>query len=229
MTELQKQTSSLIGSFSILHAFITKNPVLILKNMLGFWKLIEQLRTKRGYHGMYEVLEYNSTLEIMDPGGKAARLTRHEVIRFLQDNVVAIHDHAWGDGELFANYECQPGVKVDCYPDGSKRNILISLRETKNRGDTINLRIARDIMGGFLEKEEWLETEIDHWMEHLKLSIIFPQERPCRRAAVTQRSTGETTALDGQYFSRLSDGRQILIWEINRPRLHDLYTIKWRW
>lgn len=84
---------------------------------------------------MYEILEYDSALEINDPTGDRATLTRREVVRFLQDNVVAIHDHAWGDGELFAKYRCQPGVPVDFYEAGFKWNVLVPLREIKHRGD----------------------------------------------------------------------------------------------
>jgi hypothetical protein len=61
--------------------------------------------------------------------------------------VVAIRDHTWGDGDLFANYSCQPGVPVDVYEDCSKYNVLISLRETKDKGDVIDLRIGRVIEG----------------------------------------------------------------------------------
>ena len=58
---------------------------------------------------MSEILDHNSTLEVHDAGGEEATITRREVIRFLQDNVVAIHDHAWGDGDIFAEYRCRPG------------------------------------------------------------------------------------------------------------------------
>jgi hypothetical protein len=229
MAVSQEQTNWLDRLFSALQHLTTGKLVLILRNLLDLWELAHQVRSKIGYHGMYEILSYDATLEILDPRGEKARLTRHEVIRFLQDNVVAIHDHAWGDGELFAQYHCQPGAPVDFYRDGSKHNVLISLRGSKNRGDVIDLWIERVIRQGFLERDEWLETEIDHWMEYLKLSIIFPQERPCRRATLTQRSSSETVALEGRHFSILSDGRQKLTWETNHPKLHDLYTIKWRW
>jgi hypothetical protein len=229
MTRPRARTQWWDKLLSTLHFFLEGRFVLVLRNAFDGWELVGQLRDKIGYHGMYEVLEYDATLEIMDAKGEAASLTRHEVIRLLQDNVVALHDHAWGDGELFEEYQCQPGVPVDFYKDGSKYNILISLRETKNRGDVIDLWIERVIKGGYLEQDEWLETEVDHWTEHLKLSVIFPQERPCQRATVTQRSTDETTTLDGRHFATLSDGRQILTWEMNRPKLHDRYTIKWRW
>jgi hypothetical protein len=229
MSISKKQTTWQTGLFSVGHLFNLGSLALVLRNVFDVWELVRQLRHKIGYHGLYEILEYDATLEIMDPRGEDAIIGRHEVIRFLQDNVVAIHDHAWGEGELFAEYQCQPGIPVDFYEDGSKYNILISLRETKNRGDLIDLRIERGIKGGFPQKDEWLETEIDHWVEHLKLSIVFPEERPCRRATLRQRSTNETIALNGGHFSFLSDGRQILTWQTNRPKLHDLYTIKWSW
>ena len=229
MEKPQKQPNWHDRLLYLLDLFSTGRLVLLLRNVLDVWDLFSELRGRIGYHGMYEIVDYDSTLEILNPKGEKAKLVRHEVIRLLQDNVVAIHDHAWGDGELFAEYRCQPGVPVDFYKDGSKHNVLISLRETKNRGDVIDLWIERVIRDGFPAKNEWLETEIDHWMAHLKLSIIFPRQRRCRRATVTQRSTNDTITLDEQHFSFLSDGRQQLTWENSRPKLHDLYTIKWRW
>ena len=205
------------------------DPIQLLIKLLEAWDALSRLSDKIQYHGMYEILDYDAILEIKDAKGQGAVLTRREVIRFLQNNVVAIHDHAWGDGEVFAEYNCQPGIPVDFYEDGSKYNILISLRETKNRGDVIELWVEREIEGGLLENLEWLETEIDHWMEHLKLSIIFPEDRPCTRATLSRRTTDKVTTLSPEHFARLPDGRQKLTWETNRPKLHDLYTIKWAW
>lgn len=229
MAESKKPNHWYDKLFDILDFFTTGRLVLVLRNVLDVWEFLDELRSKVSYHGMYEILEYEATLEFMDEGGEEASLVRHQIIRFLQDNVVAIHDHAWGDGKIFADYQCQPGVPVDFYRDGSKYNILISLRETKNRRDVIDLWIERIIKEGFLTDEEWLETEVDHLTEHVKLAVIFPYERPCRRATITQRSTNETVTLDERHFSIMSDGRQRLTWENSRPKLHDLYTLKWQW
>lgn len=121
--------------FNLLLGVFRQGPIQALAKVLDAWNILSHLWDKFHYHGMYEILDYDSTLEIVDPKGEKAVLTRREVVRFLQDNVVAIHDHAWGDGKLFAKYSCQPGVPVDFYEDGSKYNVLISLRETKNRGE----------------------------------------------------------------------------------------------
>ncbi len=181
------------------------------------------------YHGMYEILSYESTLEIVDSRGDTAVLRRRAVIRFLQDNVVAIHDHAWGDGQIFADYSCQPGTPVDFYKDGSKFNVLISLRETKNRDDIMEFWVERTIRQGLLQQIEWLETEIDHWTKDLRLSIIFPKERPCRRATVSKRSTGKASVMSLKHFALLPDGRQKLTWETKNPKLHDRYSMRWVW
>jgi len=213
----------------VLRTIALRDPIQAFQKLLDAWAVLNRLQDKLRYHGLYEILNYNATLEIKDSKGEEAVLIRRELIRFLQDNVVAIHDHAWGDGELFADYHCQPGVPVDIYEDGSKWNVLISLRETKNRGDVVELWIERTIKDGLLKEHEWFETEIDHWMKHLKLSIIFPKERLCRRATLSRRSTDKTTLLSQRHFALLPDGRQKLTWQTSRPKLHDRYTIKWRW
>ncbi len=138
----------------VLQRILQQDPVKILTKLLDARDVLNRLRDKVRHHGMYEILDYDATLEIRDAKGKKAILTRREVIRFLQDNVVAVHDHAWGDGELFAKYQCQPGVPVDFYEDGSKWNVLISLRETRDRGDVVELWIERMTKDGLLEKQE---------------------------------------------------------------------------
>ena len=224
-------SSSALGQWlrPVLKHISPQDPLAVLQKALDAWDLFGRLRERVRYHGMYEILDYDAVLEIRDSKGRKAVLTRQETVRFLQSNVVAIHDHAWGDGELFVKYQCQPGVPVDFYEDGSKHNVLISLRETRNRRDIIELWIERVIRDGLLEDHEWFETEIDHWMKQLKLSVVFPKSRPCRRATLSRRSTGETTALPQKHFALLPDGRQKLTWETRRPKLHDRYTIKWVW
>jgi len=229
MAESNQQAEGRSNLVLLLHLFTDGGIVLILKNLLQLWEFLDSLRDRIGYHGMYEILDYDSTLDIQDAKGEKSTITRREVIRFLQDNVVAIHDHAWGDGDIFAEYHCQPGIPVDFYEAGSKHNVLISLRETKNRGDVMRLWVQRVVKGGLCSSNEWLETEIDHVMSRLKLSIIFPQTRPCRRATLTRRHANETIVLDERHFRFLRDGRQELTWQTSRPRLHDCYTIKWDW
>ena len=179
--------------------------------------------------GIYEVESHATTLELTDPQGEVAVVDRVETVRFLQDNVTAFTDFAWGDGDSLAEYRCSPGVPVDIYQDGSRQAILISLRETKSRGDVLTFRIHREIAGGFSTSNECWETDIYHRMRALSVKILFPCGRRCQRATVTQRSTSKTVVLGPKHFLFLEDGRQQLTWTLANPRLNERYSLKWNW
>ena len=189
-----------------------------------------RLFIRRGRHeGMYEILEFDSTLELVDPKGETAIFKRRQRVKFLQDNVIAFQDCAWGDGELFADYRCSPGIEVDRYQEGDRWNVLISLRETKSAGDVDDFYIERTVKNGFTQDEEWRQTEIRHRTRHLRLAVIFPKEGHCRRAVLIERNRNRTTVLDQGHVSDLPDGRQVLAWETRNPGRFEVYTIKWRW
>ena len=65
----------------------------------------------RGYaqEGMYKVLDYESTLEILDDKGKEAHFSKRKKVGYLQDNIVVYQDWAWGNGKILLNYQCNPG------------------------------------------------------------------------------------------------------------------------
>jgi hypothetical protein len=64
---------------------------------------------------MYEVVEYESTLELQDRGGQRATFRKREKVRYLQNHIIAYQDQAWGDGEILLDYRCSPGKPVDRY------------------------------------------------------------------------------------------------------------------
>ena len=45
------------------------------------WKFVRKVMPGRSYKGMYEVLEYESTLELKDRGGKRATFKKREKVR----------------------------------------------------------------------------------------------------------------------------------------------------
>lgn len=82
--------------------------------LLGtLWRLATQTFWANVHGGLYKVLEYEVQLELVDPQGEVAIYRKRQRVRFLQDNVFAILDQAWGDGDIFADYKCSPGVAVD--------------------------------------------------------------------------------------------------------------------
>ena len=94
--------------------------------LLEVLKIIHRQLSREWHEGMYEILEYDSELELKDPAGNLAELKRRQKVRFLQDNIIAYEDQAWGEGEIFADYQCSPGVAVDRYRDGFKWKVLIN-------------------------------------------------------------------------------------------------------
>ena len=99
------------------------------------WEFLRKVMQGLSFEGMYEVLEYESTLELKDREGKRATFKKREKVRYLQDNIIAYQDQAWGDGEILLDYRWAPGTPVDRYRSGYKTHILISRRGVKNKGD----------------------------------------------------------------------------------------------
>ena len=131
--------------------------------------------------GMYEVLDYESTLELLDDKGKNATFKKKMKVRYLQDETIAFQDFAWGDGEILVNYKSSPGWAVDQHRSGYKTYILLSLREVKNRGDVDNYKISWNIHNGFLTPDGYWSTEISHRVKVVRVNIVFPRSRPPQR------------------------------------------------
>src|SRR5260221_6309477 len=147
-----------------------------LIDILGaLWQLAKRIWTAKAHEGMYEVLELDSRLELKDIKGQKAVNYKREKVRFVQNNIIAYQDKAWGDGEIFAEYKCSPGVAVDRYKDGYRYRVLISLRETKKRGDIEEFHLERTIRNGFTKPIESISTDVDHVTRRIVFSIVFPK------------------------------------------------------
>lgn len=199
-----------------------------LSLLLDVYRYVQQV-SSRQQAGMYEILDYDATLELLDAQGATAVFRKRQKVKFRQDNIIAFEDFAWGDGQTMAAYRCSPGVVVDRYREGDRWNVLISLRETRNRGDVVEFQIERKVKNGFTKAEEWQQAEIRHRTHRLQMAVIFPISRPCQRATVSQRSRHHVLVLGPEHFRRLPDGRQKVTWETDRVHAYDVYTLKWVW
>lgn len=179
--------------------------------------------------GMYEILDYETTLDLVDPKGHRAILRKRQKVRFLQDNIIAFQDYAWGDGEFFSSYACTPGQVVDRYQEGDRWNILISLQQTKSKGDVTEFHIEHTHSNAFTKAEEWLQTEIRHPTRRLRLVVFFPKQRHCKSALIQTRSTNRTQPLGEEHIAVLPDGRQVVTWETANVSSLEVFTLRWRW
>ena len=197
--------------------------------VFDLYRTLRRYVQQHSHEGMYQILNYDTTLELVDTKGKTAIFKKRQRIKFLQDYISTFQDYAWGDGKIFANYNCSPGTVVDRYQEGDRWNILISLRETKNNGDIEEFYIKRTALNGFTQPAESLQTEIRHQTKHLKVTIIFPKSRRCQRAILLQRSRHQSLVLGPEHFTTLPDGRQRLSWETTKIKRFEIYTTKWHW
>ncbi len=205
----------------------------ILSNpsQLAVWlqKLIQRLLGLNVQEGMYEVLEYEARLELRDTTGKHAVFFKRQKVRFLQDNIIAFQDQAYGDGDIFADYKCSPGVPVDRYQEGYRYRILISLRQTKDRGDVEEFRIERHIKDGFAKADGYFQTNVDHQTDKLSLSVVFPSERMPFEVLLVEEDEGRTTPLSGEQTQRLPNGSWLVQWSTDKPKRFESYILRWKW
>lgn len=198
--------------------------------MLGvLWRLGKRILAVELHEGMYQVLDYEARLELMDAKGDKAILYKQERVRFLQNNILAYQDQAWGDGQIFADYQCSPGVMVDRYREGHKYRILISLRQTKNRDDLEEFHIQRTIRNGFRKKTEDFQIEIDHPTRQFAISVIFPRQRTPHLVSLIEKNTTRYLPLQAENRHLLPDGREQWVWRTDKARLYEAYILRWEW
>ncbi|MGD8457511.1 MAG: hypothetical protein PVF83_14105 [Anaerolineales bacterium] len=193
------------------------------------WKLGKKIIKGLSNEGMYEVLEYETTLELHDSEGKKASLRKYMKIRYLQDDIIAFQDYAWGDGEILLDYLTSRGKAVDIYRSGYKSYILLSLREVRNRGDIDEFNISWGIRNGFLTPDGFWSTTVSHRMKQLKVNIIFPRSRLPQKLVLEESNRRRTYVLGKECQSQLPDGRWQISWNTMKPKLYEIYTIRWEW
>ena len=177
--------------------------------------------------GMYEVLAYEARLELLDATGRHAVYRKRQRVRFLQDHIIAYQDQAWGDGAIFAAYRCAPGKAVDRYREGHRWRVLISLRQTKNKGDVEEFFIEREIRDGFTANNEDFQTEIDHVTRALTMTVVFPKARRPREVWLIEQNAARTMALGADLWQALPDGRVQVEWTMEGPHRYEAYIVRW--
>jgi len=200
-----------------------------LEVIAELYKLARKLWSGLANEGIYEVLEHESTLELLDRQGKRARFRKRQKVRYLQNNIIAYQDQGWSDGDGLLDYRCSPGAVVDQYRPGQKTYLLISLRENKQRGDLDEFHISWRLKDAFRRAEEQWETEVSHRTQQLLVRLIFPKARPPVRLWLSEYLRRRTRLLDDSARQRLPDGRWQVEWQTKNPRLHERYALKWEW
>lgn len=215
---------------------LTNLPVIVKKFIVPLfevagkvWDTCRQLISGKPTEGTYEVLDYVIKLKLVDPEGKKAQVFKREKVKYLQNNIIAFQDQAWGDGKILQNYRCTPGVPVDKYRTGYKTLILISLREIKNRGDIDEFNIQWGISQGFMSPTGFWATDINHKTDMVKVEVDFPPKRPPLKISVLEKNLQKINPISKDSLIHLADGRWQLDWEQLNPRQYEQYILRWEW
>lgn len=216
----QLSTSSLLSLLSVaLNSALLRT---FLSAIIQWWNASR-------YRGTYKVDDHRVTLDLTDKNGQTAIYTKRQWVTFLQDNIFAIQDQAWGDGDIFAEYRCSPGVAVDRYQEGYRWKILISLRGSRNRGEQEEFRVERTIQDGFTSPVQDFHTQIDHPTQDLSISVVFPHSRHPKQVSIIEQNWKQQYILGKKHQIPLSQGRIQYEWKVHRPRLYEGYILHWEW
>lgn len=172
----------------------------------------------------YRVLRYQSTVTLETASGSIATIRRHQDVVFLHDGVAAVLDHVWGDGVPLTAYDHSAGTLEETLRDGRRRHLVIGLRRRARRGDRRTFAVERIAMAGFLQRDEYVDTIIDHPADHLSREILFPRARPCQKAFLIAGAV--RLPLPVQHAP---DGRTIVRFTAHAPIQDLCYRIRWRW
>lgn len=172
----------------------------------------------------YRVLDYDNTLVLEDTKGAGAVFRRRQRVQFQQDGVGAILDHFWGNGVPITGYATTAGRVVDSFKDGSRRHLVVQLKQPMQRGQILEFTVERRAMEMFTLSEGWEETTIDHPMRRLSRTIRFPKGRPCQRAQLEVRS--QVIPL---HVLETSDGVTEIGLQIPKAEADTPYVIRWHW
>lgn len=173
----------------------------------------------------YEITDYQVTLMLHDPEGMRATFRRVQEVRFVQEGVAGILDHAWGSGVVVSAYDNDAGTLADSFQDEGRHHMVIALKRRMGIGETLRFNVSRTTMACFAQEAQWwMDTTIDHPIKRLSAGIVFPADRPVRRA--TLEHAGERVSLSAR---RLPSGRTLVRFHTSRAHAHMPYIMRWEW
>jgi hypothetical protein len=182
------------------------------------------------FGGLWQIVDDIDEWDIQDDRGAKVVLTKTRKLRFLQNGVFAIRDWAWGSGKFDQNYSCEPGFAADHFWHDGRHNVVVSLRETKRRGDIESFVIKREFTDSFCEESETVHAEIMTETEQLTIKVIFPTSRPPKKAWASRRKDEAANKKHKKLDIHGGvDGRQFITHTLTRPDLGENYVVGWDW
>ncbi|MCZ6780909.1 MAG: hypothetical protein O7C73_04625 [Nitrospirae bacterium] len=177
-------------------------------------------------------------LELADPQGHLARVTRRTRLKALEPDLRNMVHPIRADGKI-ENVVVTPGRKI------SEDRVVGGINVTQAFDPPFAVQETRDV----LLTLDWVDAfrnQVEYVVDFVqfprrgstRIEIIFPSERPYRRyEALRGAGPMEDRGLDSAFVEdqrgvvedKAEDGRPMLIWEIENPPHRGRHRLVWEW
>jgi len=168
----------------------------------------------------YETQSYAGRLEFLDKAGTVAVFKRRQRIRVLASRLTVFLDHIWGDGIVFRDYWTGALEIVDVVRSRTGWVAILGLPRSYRRGETLDIRTERRIVGGFTQPIEHWESTMFAPTKWLSLDVSGPAARRARKPILSMPQGSDVN---------VERNRELLSLIVRKPRPHVPYRVEWAW
>jgi hypothetical protein len=173
----------------------------------------------------YENLLLEFHLDLTDPQGRRALLTRKQRVHFFTAEAGVLSSPVWGEGTQLRRFELTGATRLGARPDGSRQVLMLGLRRPAVKDLKAEVLSRQTMLDSFLREQEYMEAVVERPTKRLRLRAVFPKGRPPTDAYLSTSSGGQERlpVRIGQ------DGRARISWSFKQPTLDTVYSMRWAW
>lgn len=169
----------------------------------------------------YETLSYVGRLEFLDKAGTVAVFKRRQRIRVMATLLSVYLDRIWGDGVVFGDYWTGGLEIVDLVHSRTGWVAILGLPRSYRRGDVLEVRTERRIVGGFTQPIEHWDSKMFAPTKWLSLEISGPAAKRIKRAMLSAAPQRDYVNVEGN--------RGVLSLTARKPESNAPYRVEWAW
>ncbi len=168
----------------------------------------------------YETLSYSGRLELLDRAGTVAVFKRRQRIRVLAPRLSVFLDRIWGDGIVFGDYWTGALEIIEVVHTRMGWVAILGLPRTYRKGETLEVRTERRIVGGFTQPIEHWESTMFAPTKWLSLEISGPATKRLNQPILSVPRSDDVD---------VDRTRESLSLVVREPASHMPYRVEWAW
>lgn len=179
------------------------------------------------YRSAYTTQSLDLLLDLADPTGERAVLTRRQRVVFTPSAERVVRELVWGEGQQLGRYQARGADRIGVRPAGSRAAVLLRPHASRTRSGVVTMSSRRLIRHGFRASNEYCEALLERPAGPIRFTVLFPRTRPPRQAELVLAAS--ETVLRTVPVRYRADGRAVLRCCLTRPRPAALYSLRWSW